>query len=349
MKAALVGTGRIAREHLGALSRLPAVEVAAVCDLSAAAAQASAERFGIETWYTDHRALLSEVRPDVVHVTTPADTHTRIALDALEAGSHVIVEKPAARTPAELEELLDRAQSGDRMVIETYNYLFNAPIRRLSHLVSTGEAGDVVHVEVMLCLDIVGPDSPFADPNRPHPALGFAGGAISDFLPHLAALVHAFAGEHRVAHAVWARRDPASPVPWDELRALVEGERATGAVCFSSHVRPEAFTVDLLATRMRMRAGLFEPRLVIERVHALPKPLNPVVNGLVEAGEAARGAVGGLARKLGGGPGAYEGLWALVERTYAAVANGSAPPVSPDQMRAVHRLAADIAATAPPR
>lgn len=348
MRAALVGTGRIARQHLGALGRLPGVEVAAVCDVSPASAQAAAERFAIARWYTDHRVMLAEARPDVTHVTTPADTHVRLALDALDAGSHVIVEKPAARDVAELDALLERAEAAGRVVVETYNYLFNEPVRRMLELVAA-EDGGVVHVAVTLCLDIAAPESPFTDRNRPHPALAFPGGAISDFLPHLASLAHAFAGEHRAAHAVWSRRDASGPLAADELRALVDGDRATAAVCFSSHARPDLFAVDVLAPRMRMSARLFEPRLVVERIHAVPKPLNPVANGLAEAAEAARGAVGGLARKLGGGPGSYEGLWALIERTYAALAAGEPPPVSHDQMRAVHRLVGALTENAPAR
>jgi predicted dehydrogenase len=347
MRAALIGTGRIAREHLGAIATLPGIEMAAVCDLSAAAAQATAERFGVSRWYTDHRALLSQVRPDVVHVTTPADTHFQIALEALEAGSHVIVEKPAARSSEEVDELLDRARTADRLVIETYNYLFNAPVLRMGRLIGEGEVGDLVHVEVTLCLDVLAPGSPFSDRNRPHPALAFPGGAISDFLPHLASLVHAFAGEHRVAHSIWQKREPAGVMPYDELRALVECEQATAAICFSSHARPDRFAVEVFGTRMHMSATLFEPRLVTARLYPLPRPLHPVVNGLAEAGVAARGAVGGLVGKLSGGPGAYEGLWTLIARSYEALDAGGTPPVTHEQIRAVHRLVADVAVRAP--
>lgn len=347
VRAALIGTGRIARQHLGALACLPNVEVVAVCDLSAASAQAAAERWGIERWYADHRVLLDAERPDVTHVTTPADAHLRIALDAIDAGSDVIVEKPAARDVGDLDELLGRAERAGRVVVETYNYLFNTPVQRMLELVAAGQAGDVVHVEVTLCLDVGGPGSAFADANRPHPALGFPGGLVSDFLPHLGALALGFTGEHRAAHAVWGRRDDAGALIGDELRALVDGERASAGLCFSSRAQPDLFAVDVLATRMRLSARLFEPRLVLERVRAFPKPLNAVVNGLAEARVVAHGAVGGLVGKLGGGPAAYEGLWALIERTYAALDSGRAPPVSHAQMRAVHRLVGALTANAP--
>lgn len=348
MKAALIGTGRIAHQHLSCLRQRPDVELAAVCDVSAVSAEFAAGRYGARTWFTDHRRMLEEVRPDVVHVTTPADSHFDLAADALDAGAHVVVEKPAAVRYEEVLELLRRAQAADRLLVEDYNYLFNRPVRRLLELVRSGEAGSVLHVEVDLCLDIRRPGSPFADPNAPHPALSLPGGAIADFLPHLASLAHAFVGPHRRVSAVWARRDTTTPLPYDEMRALVDAERATASLCFSAGTQPDGFSVGLLATNMRARAGLFEPRLTVDRVRALPKPLVPVVNGLQEGAEVARSAVAGLWGKLAGGPGSYEGVWELLGRTYAHLADGAAPPVTLDQVAEVNRLVGDLLERAGP-
>jgi predicted XRE-type DNA-binding protein len=88
----------IARQHLACLNALPGVELAAICDLSPATAEAVAERFGIRAWFTDHRAMLEKTRADVVHVTTPPTSHFKLAMDSFDAGAHVIVEKPATST-----------------------------------------------------------------------------------------------------------------------------------------------------------------------------------------------------------------------------------------------------------
>ena len=98
MKAALIGAGHIARQHLACLRELPGVEVSSVCDLSPATAEAAAERFHVPTWFTDSGTMLESIRPDVVHVTTPPTSHFLLAKAALEAGAHVIVEKPATVT-----------------------------------------------------------------------------------------------------------------------------------------------------------------------------------------------------------------------------------------------------------
>ena len=121
MKVALIGAGQIARQHLACLKALPGIELAAACDLSPAAAEAAAERYGVSAWFTDHRAMLEKVRPAVVHVTTPPTSHFKLATDAFAAGAHVIVEKPATSTFEELETLVRHAKGAGRHLIEDYN------------------------------------------------------------------------------------------------------------------------------------------------------------------------------------------------------------------------------------
>jgi predicted dehydrogenase len=336
MKAALIGAGQIARQHLACLRQLPGVELSAVCDLAPAVAECAAERHGIRAWYTDHAALLREVRPDVVHVTTPPTSHHRLALDALTAGAHVIVEKPVTATLEELQSLLARAREKGRALIEDYNYLFNTAPREIRRRVDSGEFGAVLHVDVLICLDILGP-SGFADPNAPHPCLTLAGGAIADFLPHLASLAHFFVGPHLRAHSVWTKRKP-SPLPYDEFRAVVEAERGTATLGFSASAQPDAFWLRVYGERMQAHANLFETRLTFERVRSGPKPLRPVLDGLEEGRVVRRAAVGSLLRKFRGGPGSYEGLFELLARTYRSLANGAPLPVSPEQILEVNRL-----------
>jgi predicted dehydrogenase len=336
LKAALIGAGQIARQHLSCLRQLPSVEVVGVCDLSPAAAECAAERYDVGSWFTDHAAMLREVRPDVVHVTTPPTSHYRLALDALEAGAHVVVEKPATVRFQELETLVRRAGELGRALIEDYNYLFNQAPREIHRRVVSGEFGAVVHVEVLICLDILGPEG-FADPNSPHPCLSLDGGAIADFLPHLASLAHRFVGPHRRADAVWVKRKP-SVLPFDEFRAVVEAERGTATLGFSASSQPDAFWLRVYGERMQAAANLFESRVTFERLRQGPKPLRPFLNGLEEGRAIRRAAFGTLLRKFRGGPGVYEGLFELIGGTYRALADGSSLPVSAEQVREVNRL-----------
>lgn len=341
MKAALIGAGAIAREHLAALKAVPGVEVAAISDLSPALAEATAEQFRVERWYTDHRRMLQEVGPELVHVTTPAGSHARIANDALEASAHVLVEKPITPGLGELETLLELAARRGRLLVEDHNYLFNRPITRLLAMQASGELGDVVHVHVTFHLAILAAGSRYVDPNLPHPCASGPGGAIADFVTHLAYLALAFAGPCRRLDVAWRKRAP-SPLPADELRALMEGERASALLEFSSHAQPDGFWIEVHGTKLRARASLFEPLLALENVRTGPRPLVPVRNGLSLAAAHARAGLGSLTRKLAGQPMSYEGLHELVRRMVQAIRKGEKAPVEPASIRAVNKLVADL-------
>jgi predicted dehydrogenase len=343
MKAALIGAGHIARQHLACLRELPGVDLAGVCDLSRAMAESAAERYGVGGWYTDHRAMLEEVRPDVVHVTTPPASHYPLAMAAIDAGAHVVLEKPATITFDQIDALVAHASSKGRSLVEDYNYLYNGATRKILGLIDSGEFGEVTHVEVFICLDIVGEGSAFADPNAPHPCLSMAGGAIADFLTHLACLAHKFVGPHRKVSTSWSKRS-GGPLPSDEMRALVAADRGTAMLGFSAHTQPDAFWLRVYGTKMQATADLFETRLSIRRVRGGPKPLRPMFNSLDEARAVRGSAFGTLRRKLDGGPGAYEGLWALLGDTYRALGSGAEPPITPRQVIEVNRLVADLTA-----
>jgi predicted dehydrogenase len=279
--------------------------------------------------------MLEKARPDVVHVTTPPTSHFRLAMDAFDAGAHVIVEKPATSTFEELNSLVRRAQQAGRHLVEDHNYVFNNAPQKILRRIGTGQFGAVTHVEVLICLDIVGSDG-FADPNSPHPTLTMAGGAIADFLPHLASLAHLFIGPHRTAQTVWTKRKP-SPLPFDEFRAVVEAERGTAALGFSSSSQPDAFWLRVYGERMQATANLFETRLTFDGPRNVPKPLRPFFSGLEEAKTIRRAALATLLRKFNG-PGAYEGLWELLARTYRALGQGLSLPVTANDVLEVNRM-----------
>ncbi len=243
---------------------------------------------------------------------------------------------PPLRPSQQLETLVRRAREAGRHFVEDYNYVFNHAPQEILRRIESGEFGAVTHVEVLICLDILGPDG-FADPNSPHPALTLAGGAIADFLPHLASLAYLFVG------AAPDRRRRSGPSA--SLRSCrstssapcVDAERGTAALGFSSSSQPDAFWLRVYGERMQATANLFETRLTFDGPREVPKPLRPFFSGLEEGKTIRRAALATLLRKFKG-PGAYEGLWELLARTYAALADGSALPVTATQVLEVNRM-----------
>jgi predicted dehydrogenase len=344
MKAALIGAGVIAQQHLGCLRSLPEVALVAVCDLSRAMAESAAERFSVDAWFTDHRAMLERVRPDVVHITTPPPSHFKLAMDALAAGAHVIVEKPIVSVHDQVAVLLRFASERKRALVEDYNLIFNAPVRQILELVRSGELGTIVDVEVRICLDILDRENPFVDPNIPHPCLSMPGGAIADYLPHLASLAHCFVGPYRAVRSHWSKRRADSPLPYDEFQAIVDAEHGTAFLGFSAHAQPDMFWVRVNGTRMRASADLYDMNVIVNRLDGGPKPIARLRDRLREARHIRRNARRAFLKKLGSSPGVYDGLWTLLARTYEALRSGTEPPVLASQIAEVNDLVAALTA-----
>ena len=113
IRIGIIGCGGIANsKHMPSLSRLDDVEMVAFCDLIEERAVAAKEKFGSKDAkaYTDYRELLKDESISVVHVCTPNREHSFITVDALEAGKHVMCEKPMAINGVEAQKMLDAAK-----------------------------------------------------------------------------------------------------------------------------------------------------------------------------------------------------------------------------------------------
>jgi predicted dehydrogenase len=327
LRGAIIGCGAIAREHLVAVSELKNVQIAAVCDLSAARAEATAERFGIASWYVDYQKLLSDVRPDLVHITTPPASHYSIAKSCLVAGLNVLCEKPITVNYQEFGELKQLANERHCLLIEDQNYRFHSSVLRIFDLLKSGELGDVLDVEIFISLNVFASGSPYVDLNAPYFGLALRGGVIGDFLTHIAYLTYMFTGPVVDLRTVWTKRHRDSSWPADEFRALIKGERTTAHVGFSGNAQPDGFWIRVTGTRTYVEANLFEPpRLALRRLRSGEPALAKLRDGAAEARDVLRGTVAGFWSKLAGTSN-YDGLPELISRTYGALEGGEGAPI----------------------
>lgn len=109
LRIGLIGTGFGTRVHMPGFLRRDDVEVTAICSANPERAAAAAERFGVPAWTADHRELVARDDVDLVDICTPPDSHRQMALDALDAGKHVLCEKPIALDAAEARDMAEAA------------------------------------------------------------------------------------------------------------------------------------------------------------------------------------------------------------------------------------------------
>lgn len=141
--AAVIGCGDVSTVHFDALANSPGVELIAVCDRDPGRLAAAEAAYGVPG-FTSHIALLDGLRPDVVHICTPHDQHTSVAVDALDRGINVLMEKPLAHTLAEGRLLVQAAERSRAKVAVCFQNRYNAPVQAMHRLLRTGELGGVL-------------------------------------------------------------------------------------------------------------------------------------------------------------------------------------------------------------
>ena len=145
IRAAIVGTGYIADFHARGIQNADGVELVAVCDANATVAKAFASGFGVPA-FSSLETMLAEQRIDALHVLTPPDLHFPLAKKALEAGVHVLLEKPMCVSAKETKALLDIATVRGLKVGVNHSMLYEGAFQRLRDHVRSGDLGPLDHV-----------------------------------------------------------------------------------------------------------------------------------------------------------------------------------------------------------
>jgi predicted dehydrogenase len=138
---AIVGCGKVADQHVQAIQRITDCRIVAVCDRELLMAKQLGERFGISACFSDVNEMLRAASPNVVHITTPPQSHFLIARQCLESGCHVYLEKPFTITAGETESLIAFAESCGLKITVGHNYLFTLEMLEMRRLVKDGFLG----------------------------------------------------------------------------------------------------------------------------------------------------------------------------------------------------------------
>jgi predicted dehydrogenase len=144
LRAAVVGTGFMARAHLEALRRIGSVDVAALVGRRADRSRALAEEFDVERVETDYAALLGAPDIQAIHICTPNALHFPMASAALNAGKHVLCEKPLATTSADAAALVTLASATSLQNATCYNLRAYPMVQQMRRMRESGLLGDIL-------------------------------------------------------------------------------------------------------------------------------------------------------------------------------------------------------------
>lgn len=335
LRAAIIGCGKIADQHVQAIQRLPGSQVVAVCDQEPLMALQLAERFAIEGCYSETSEMLRSARPEVVHITTPPQSHFDLAMRCLGAGCHVYIEKPFTVTFAEAAALIGEAEARGKVVTSGHNCQFSFEMVRMREQLAQGFlGGPPLHVESYWSYDLS--DISYVGPllgNPNHWVRRLPGGLLHNIVSHGIARIAEFIDDEldvlvARAHQSTQLRDMGGQEVLDELRVLMRDAKGTTATfCFSTQIKPGLNQLRLFGPSNSLTVDLNSGSVLTHQGRSFKSYLTYLMPPLL----AARAHIGiawhnlwGIARQQ-----IYQdaGMTALIDRFHRAVAAGGAPPI----------------------
>jgi predicted dehydrogenase len=246
LKVAIVGCGKIADSHASQIRRIGGCEMVGVCDKEPLMARQLYDRYPIKQHFGDLTELLEEARPDVIHITTPPQSHFEIAKLCLEWGCHVYVEKPFTLYEDEARKLIALANEKGLKVTAGHDHQFTHVARRMRDLVQSGYLGGApVHMESYYCYEMGRSD--YAEAllgDKNHWVRRLPGRLLHNIISHGVARIAEFlssAAPRVIAHGHTSPflRSLGESEIIDELRVILsEEEHTTAYFTFSSQMRP---------------------------------------------------------------------------------------------------------------
>jgi predicted dehydrogenase len=233
LNVAMIGGGFMGKAHALAYAAMPMFFWPApaiprrkvVVDKTDALAEDARQRYGFDDSSSDWRATVARADVDVVDIVTPNDSHAEIAIAALQAGKHVICEKPLARSGAEARTMLDAAKKAGVIHMVAFNYRRTPAVTLAKKYIAEGRIGDILNFRGTYLQDwSADPDAPLSWRFQKEVA---GSGALGDIGTHVIDFARYLAGEIVSVNAMLRTYIPTRPVQIGGFDTLGTG-RGTG-------------------------------------------------------------------------------------------------------------------------
>jgi predicted dehydrogenase len=245
LKVALIGCGKIADSHASQIQRIKGCEMVAVCDREPLMARQLYERFPVKRYFDDVNELLHEAAPDVVHITTPPESHFDLAKLCLERGAHVYLEKPFTLYAEEAETLISVANARGLKITAGHDDQFSHAARRMRALVESGYVGGrPLHMESYYCYELGDSYAKALFGDKRHWVRRLPGKLLQNVISHGIARIAEFLTSDSPEVVSYGFVSPflrsiGETEVVDELRVIIAEEDGTTAYfTFSSQIRP---------------------------------------------------------------------------------------------------------------
>jgi predicted dehydrogenase len=336
LKVAIIGCGKIADSHASQIQRIQGCEIVGVCDREPLMARQFFERLPARAHFRDVTELLSESRPDVVHITTPPASHFDLATTSLQAGCHVYVEKPFTLDEDEARALLALARDRGLKMTAGHDDQFSHVARRMRSLVQTGYLGEgPVHMESYYCYEIA--RSGYSGAllgDKQHWVRSLPGKLLHNIISHGIARIAEFLtceSPQVVAYGFTSPflRSMGETDIVDELRVIISDEdRTTAYFTFSSQMRPSLHQFRIYGTKNGLVLDQDQETLVKLRGSRFKSYLEKFIPPVTTAKQSLGNVTTNLRTFLANDFQMKSGMKYLIESFYRSIVQGTPPPIA---------------------
>ena len=335
LKIAIIGCGKIADQHMQAIRRIPDCRVVSLCDRELRMARQLGERFRIAECFSDLHQMLQTTTPNVVHITTPPQSHFSLATQCLEFGSNVYIEKPFTVTADEAESLIQLADGHGLKVTAGHNLQFTLEMLEMRRLVKMGFlGGKPVHLESYFSYDLS--DTSYVGPllgSHSHWVRRLPGQLLQNLISHGIAKLPEFLDDEVTEIVARAEQSPrlqslGGEEILDELRVLIRDITGTTVFfCFSTQIKPGLNQLRICGPANSILVDHSSGSLIRNRNRSSKSYLAYFIPPLQSAREHLRNARLNMADFLGRRLYQDSGMKELIERFYNSIRSGGEPPI----------------------
>lgn len=272
LKVAIVGCGFIStRKFIPICKKLKnKVDLVSICDLNEDMLKQVGSKFGVTKTYTDLSRMLLEQRPDIVIICTPPAIHMKQAIESMENGAHVLVEKPMALTSGDCQKMVDASNRYGRKLGIMHNQVFNPAFEKACDLVSAGAIGTFLGVRTFLLTPVDAMTS-----NQKHWAHRLPGGVLGETGPH--AIYLALALLNNVTDVRVCSKKLLPEYPWSSVEDIsfdLIADNGINSVRLMWGSNQSAAEIEIIGTEGMLKLDLQTRILVHHNRYSYPESLS---------------------------------------------------------------------------
>jgi len=332
LSVAIVGCGHVARtRHIPSFLRLKKeIDLCAVCDINYNVAQNIAKEFGISNAYSNLSDMLSKENPDVVDVCTPPKVHASLAIESMEYGSHVLLEKPMAPNISDCDRMISTVKKTGQKLSIIHNQLFYPPFLKAQELINKDEIGKLTSMTIQQ----LSSKNAYMQ-HKDHWIHKLNGGFLGETGPHVIYMSLAFLKNVKNVK-ISARKTLEYPwVLYDDYRILLEGENMTSSI-FISHSNNYPVSDISLYGREGMINMDLQSMLLMRYKRGNLKPLSVGLSSLSVALQMIQGILFNTLRLTFNRP--MLGHDIMIKKFVDSILNDKQVPVTPEEGRETIRV-----------